>query len=80
MIGSHFSFYNGIDNHGRMRHSGVALEKYLATQSVYFKFSNSVELGVGITDGKLLFYHGISYQSKDKTTSMRKYNHTKFYD
>ena len=37
-------------------------------------------LGTGITDGKLLLFHGISEQSKDKTISMIEYNHRTVYD
>ena len=54
-----------------MRQSDVALEKYWATQSVYFRLATTVTVGIGITYGKLLFYHGISEQSKDKTISIR---------
>ena len=60
--------------------SDVALEKYWATQSVYFRLSTTVELGMGITDGKLLFCHGISEKIKDKTISMREYTDRTVYD
>ena len=60
MIGRYFSACNTIDNHNRMRNSELALEKYWETESGYFILTITVELGMGIEDGKLLFCHGIS--------------------
>ena len=48
-----------------MRKSDLALDKYWVTQSGYFRLAITVALGVGITDGKLLFCHGISEQIMD---------------
>ena len=41
------------------------------TQSGYFRLANTVELGMGITDGKLLLCHGISEGSVEKKVSTR---------
>ena len=65
MIGIHFGDFNSIDNHNRMRQYDVALEKYWAIQSVYFRLTTKVELGMGITDGEILLCHGISDQNKN---------------
>ena len=37
-------------------------------------------LGMGITDGKILFYHGISEESEDKKISMIEYINRKVYN
>ena len=63
-----------------MRQSSIALEKYWATHSGYFRLTNTVELCVGIIDGKLLFYHGISEGSVDKKISTIEYNNRMLYD
>ena len=63
-----------------MRQSGVALEKYWATQSVYVRIRTTVVLGMGITNGKLLLCHGISEQIKDSTISNIEYNDRKVND
>ena len=70
VIGRHFSGCNSIDNHIRMQKSDLALDKYWVTQSGYFRLVTTVTLGMGLADGKLLFCHGISEQSKDKNISM----------
>ena len=51
----YFNAYDVIDNHNRMWQSGLALEKYWVTQSVYFRLATTVALGMGITDRELLF-------------------------
>ena len=43
-----------------MRQSDLVLDKYWVTYSDYFRIATAVALGMGITYGKLLFYHGIS--------------------
>ena len=58
----------------------LALGKYWVTQSVYFRFENTVELGMGIADANILFYHSISYQSREKKNSVREYNKSAVYD
>ena len=59
LIGSYFSSYNAIENQNRMRQSDIALEKYWATQSGYFRLATIVALGIGITNAKLLLYNGV---------------------
>ena len=59
MIGNYFSACNAIDNHNRTRQSDIVLEKYWMKHSVYFILATTVVLVMGITDGKLLFYHVI---------------------
>ena len=53
-----------------MWRSDIALYKYWLTQSVYFRLSTIVTLGMVITDGKLLFCHGISEGSVGNEFSM----------
>ena len=56
------------------------LDKYLSNQSIYFKLATTVVLGMGIAYGKLLFCHGISEKSKEKTVAIREYNDGTVYD
>ena len=70
VIGRYFIACNTIENQNRMLQSGLALDIYQLTQTGYFRLATTVTLCMGIADGKLLLCHGISYQSKDKTTSM----------
>ena len=58
----------------------LLIEKYLVTQSGYFRLSNTVALGMGNKDGKLLFYHVISEESTDKKILTKEYNHSTVYD
>ena len=69
MIGRYFNACNAIDNHNRMRQSDLALEKYWVTQSGYFILATTVALGMGITDGKLLYFHGVAEGNMDKKIS-----------
>ena len=71
MIGGNFSDFNKIDNHNRIHQYSLAVEKYCVTQGGYFGLATIVALIMGIADGKLLFCHVISEQSKYKTISMR---------
>ena len=71
MIGRYFNACNTIDNHTRMRKCDIALDKYWVTQSGYFRLATTVLLGMGITDEKLLFYHVISEQRRDKKIIMK---------
>ena len=50
------------------------------TQSGYIRLLTSVEFGMGISDTKLLFCHGITEQSRKKIISMRYCNNRKVYD
>ena len=50
------------------------------TQSAYFRLVTTVFVGMGITDGKLLFGHGISEGSVERRISTRDYNPRTVYD
>ena len=52
-----------------MQKSDLELDKYLVTQSGYFRLATIVVLGMGITDGSLLFWHGVAEGNVDKTIS-----------
>ena len=54
-----------------MRQSDIALDKYWVTQSDYFRLVTKLELGMGITYGKLLLCHENSDQSNHKTITIR---------
>ena len=54
-----------------MQQSDIVPEKYWVTQIAYFRLATKVELGMGITDGKLLFCHIISEESVNKKFSTR---------
>ena len=72
--------FNESDNHNRIWQYDLALDKYGVKQSGYFILETTVSLGMGITDEKLLFYHGISEGSVDKQFSTIEYNNRKVYD
>ena len=59
LLGRYFNACNTIDNQNRIRKSDIALDKYWVTQSGYFRLANTLALGMGITDGKLLHFHGL---------------------
>ena len=63
-----------------MRQSDLSLDKYWVTQSGYFRLATTVELGMGITDGKLLHCHGVAEGNEDKKTSTSEYNNRTVYD
>ena len=50
------------------------------TQSGYLRIATPVALGMGITDGNILFSHGISEVSVDKKIARREYNNMVVYD
>ena len=58
-IGRYFYACNTIENQNRMQKYGPELEKYWFTHSGYFRLANTVSLGTGIKQRKLLFCHGI---------------------
>ena len=80
LIGRYFNACNTIYNHNRMRQSDLFLEKYWLTQSGYFRLATTVALGMGITDGKLLYCHGVAEGNEDKKISTLDYNNSTFYD
>ena len=60
VLGRYFNACNAIESHNMMRQSDLSLEKYWVTQSGYFRLATTMALGMGITDGKLLYCHGIA--------------------
>ena len=69
LLGRYFNACNAIYNHNRMWQSDLLLEKYWVTQSGYFRLATTVALGMGITDGKLLYYHSVAEGNEDKKIS-----------
>ena len=63
-----------------MRQYDLVLEKYWLTQSGYFRLATTVALGMGITDGKLLYCHGVAEGKKDNKISTLEYNNRTVYD
>ena len=63
-----------------MRQSDTELEKYWVTHIGYFRLATTVALGMGITDGKLLYCHGVTEGNKDKKISTLEYNNRTVYD
>ena len=57
LIGRYINACNALDNHNSMRQSNLAPGKYWVTRSGYSRLATTVALGMGITDGKLLFFH-----------------------
>ena len=60
LLGRYLNACNATANHTRMRQSNLSLEKYRVTQSGYFRLATTVALGMDITDGKLLYCHGVA--------------------
>ena len=69
LLGRYFNACNAIDSHNRMRQSDLSLEKYWVTQSGYFRLATTMALGMGITDRKLLYFHGVAEGNVDKKIS-----------
>ena len=69
LIGRNFNACNAIENHNRMRHSDLVLDKYWVTQSGYFRLANIVELVMGSKDRKLLLCCGFSEVRVDNKNS-----------
>ena len=69
LLGRYLNTCNTIDNHNRMWQSDIALYKYWVTQSGYFRLATTLALGMGITDGKLLYCHGVSEGNRDRKIS-----------
>ena len=64
--GRYLIAYNAIENHNRMCQSDLSLEKYWVTHGGYFRLATTVKFGMGITDGKLLYYQGVAEGNVDK--------------
>ena len=45
------------------------LDKYWVKQSGYFRLATAVKFGMVITDGKLLYYHGVAEGNVDRKSS-----------
>ena len=63
-----------------MRQSELSLNKYWVTYSGYFRLATTVELGMGITDGKFLCCHGVAEGNEEKKFSTLEYNSRTVYD
>ena len=79
-LGRHFNACNSIDNHNRILQSDIALESYLVTHSGYFRLATTLALVMCITDGNLLYCHGVSEGNVDKKISTLEYNNRTVYD
>ena len=80
LLGRYFNACNTIDNHNRMWQSDIAVEKYWATQSGYFRLSTTVTLDMNIADRKILFCHGIPEEIVEKKVSTRERNNSTVYE
>ena len=74
LIGGYFNSCNKIDNKKRTRKSDIELEKYWVTHNSYFRLATTVALGMGITDGKLLFCYGVLEGNVYNKNSIRRFN------
>ena len=63
-----------------MRKYEPALEKYWVTQSGCFTLATTVALGIGVTDKKLPFCHGIQEERRGKQIITREYNDRTVYE
>ena len=56
----YFNVCNSIDNENRMWNYDIVLNKYWEKHSGYFILATTVALGMAITYGKLMYFHGVS--------------------
>ena len=63
LLGRYFNACNTICNNNSMHQYDIALEKYLVTQSGYFRLATTVALGMSVTYGRLLYCHGVSKEN-----------------
>ena len=63
-----------------MRQSDLSLDKYWVTQSGYFRLETTVALGMVITDGNLLYWHGVSEENIDRKVSTLDYKNREVYE
>ena len=63
-----------------MRRYYLSLDKYWVTQRGYFRPATTVALVMGITDGKLLYCHGVAEVNLDKNISILEYNNRTVYE
>ena len=69
-----------MEYHNKIRKSDLALEKYWLTQSGYPRLTNTVAFSIFITNGKLLYCHGVSEENVDKKLSVLDCNNRTVYD
>ena len=79
LLGRYFNACNAIGNHTRIRWSDLALDKYWVTQSGHFRLATKLALGMGITDGKLLYCHVVSDGNMDRRILTLDYNNRTVY-
>ena len=80
LLGRYSNACNATDNHNRMQQSNIAVDNYWVKQSGYFRLATIVPFCMGITDGNILFCHGILEESVDNKTSTKDYNNRTVYD
>ena len=80
LLSRYFNACNAIENHNSMLQSDLALEKYWVTQSGYFRLETTVALGMVITDGNLLYWHGVSEENIDRKVSTLDYKNREVYE
>ena len=66
LLDRYFNAFNAIDKHNMINQSDIALDKYCVTKSGYFRLATTVVLGMGVTDGKLLYCHSVAEGNLDK--------------
>ena len=69
LLGRYFNACYAIENHNKMWQYDLVLEKKWVRHSGYFRLSNTVALGMGITDGSLLYCHGVSEENVERKIS-----------
>ena len=79
MLGRYFNACDSTDNHNIMWQSGLALEKYWVTQGGYFRLATTVALGMGITDGNLVYCHGVAEVNFNMKILTLEYNNRTVY-
>ena len=80
LLGRYCNACNTTENQNTMQQSDLVLEKYWVTHSGYFRLAPTVALGMGITDGKLLYCHGVAEGNVDKKVSTLEHNNRTVYD
>ena len=79
-LGRYFNCHNSIDNQNRIWKYDLALYKQCVTQGRCFRIEKTMALGMGITDGKLLYCHGVAEGNGEKKISILKYNNSTVYE
>ena len=80
LLGRYFNACNAIDNHNRMWQSDLFLNKYWVTHSGYFRLATTMTFSMGITDRKLIYYHGVAEVNVDNKFSTLEYNNRTVYE